>query len=162
MKKLFAFIFVLFAVILSTTCVQANAFTDETDLILISSETTYESDGSYTVSNLYTSSIAPIGDVYNTYGKRDVTKYSTTNTVLWVYTLTGYFTVDTGVSCVCYDASYTYNISGSGWSFSNGSTTYYDNVANGKGTFKHKLLFVTTQTVNIDLYLACDEYGNLS
>ena len=162
MKKIFTLIFVLFTTIVSTNFVKADTNNEENDLLLVSSETTYEADGSYTVSNVYKSSISSYGNVYTTHGNKDVTKYSASDDVLWVYTLTAYYTVNTGVSAICFDASYTYNISGSGWSFSNGSTYYDENYATGKGKFTHKLLFVTTQTVNIDITLTCDEYGNLS
>lgn len=94
--------------------------------------------------------------------EKDVIRYSSTNAVLWQYTLSGYFTVNKGISCECYDASYKYNINDSNWIVSNCSTTYYDNVANGKGTFKQNFLFLTTKIMEIDLYLSCDKYGNFS
>lgn len=162
MKKILSFIVFLFVFILSTSCAKESKINVEKDLFLLSYEAVYEKDGSYTLSNLYASSIDPIGDIYNTYVEKDVIRYSSTNAVLWQYTLSGYFTVNKGISCECYDASYKYNINDSNWIVSNCSTTYYDNVANGKGTFKQNFLFLTTKIMEIDLYLSCDKYGNFS
>lgn len=87
MKKILSFIVFLFVFILSTSCAKESKINVEKDLFLLSYEAVYEKDGSYTLSNLYASSIDPISDIYNTYVEKDVIRYSSTNAVLWQYTL---------------------------------------------------------------------------
>ena len=70
--------------------------------------------------------------------------------------------INEGLSCACINSSYSTNIYKSTWSFSDGSSYYANNYARGLGIFKCKILFVTAQTVDIDVTLSCDVYGNLS
>lgn len=80
----------------------------------------------------------------------------------WKYTLTATFSYIYGSAVVCTDSDYDYTIYDDSWNFSDGSTTRSGGTAYGYGTFKNKFLFVTTQTVEIDLSITCDVYGNLS
>ena len=88
--------------------------------------------------------------------------YSSTDKVLWVYTLIGYFTVNEGNFCTCYSCEYTTEIYDSNWSFSEGSSHYVGNVAYGQGKFTLKFLLIPVQNVNIDIHVQCDEYGVIS
>lgn len=131
---------------------------------LVSTQVEELSDGSYIVSELYEYPVNKNArsNYYDKTGQRIVTKYSASDNVLWVYTLIGYFTVNEGNFCTCYSCEYTTEINSSSWSFSNGSSHYVGNVAYGEGTFTYKLLFITMQTVNIDIHVQCDEYGVIS
>lgn len=102
-----------------------------------------------------------IADTYSKTGVCIVTKYSATGSILWEYTLTGYFTVTTGVSSVCTGATYSQYSNSSSWTFSEGGTSYSGNNAYGKGKFTYKVLFIVLQNVIIDIRVSCDEYGNI-
>ena len=79
----------------------------------------------------------------------------------WKYTLIGYFAYDEGVSCVCTNATHEVTITNDWWwHFSEGGNSWSGNAAYGVGKFEYKVLFVTTETVNIDLRIRCDSYGN--
>ena len=93
---------------------------------------------------------------------KDVTYKDSDGNIEWKYTLSATFTYEYGVSATCTKASYTKTINDSAWSFSDGSATKSGNVATGKGTFKYKVLFITTQTRNINITLTCDKYGNVT
>lgn len=82
--------------------------------------------------------------------------------VEWVYTLYGTFAYVYGTSSTCTKVSYDYTIYDNSWEFSNGSCSRSGGTAYGYGTFKNKFLGITTKTINIDTYLTCDIYGNLS
>lgn len=135
---------------------------ENNDLILISTSTVNNNNGSYTVTKLYKASNTAKDTTYNTYGIKDVTHYESDDSITWQYTLTGYFTVTSGVSSVCTNATYSQYINASGWYFSNGSATYSGNTAYGAGTYKYKILFITIQTIEIDISISCDIYGNLT
>ena len=95
-------------------------------------------------------------------GELEVEKYNANGKLLWTYTLTGTFLIEADVPCVSTNATYTTEIYKDTWSFSDGSTLYVGNHVTGYGIFKCKVLFITTQTINIDVTLYCDSYGNIS
>ena len=99
---------------------------------------------------------------YTRFGEKSVASNDASGNLEWEYTLFGEFFVVEGVSAVCTNASYSENIYKSGWSFSDGDATQSGNTAYGVGTFKKKVLFITVDTVNIDVQLSCDINGNLS
>ncbi len=82
--------------------------------------------------------------------------------LIWKYVLTGEYTVVDGVSSVCTNAYYTYTINDSKWSINDPSTSYSDNVAYGYCVFKKKVLFITTNTITVDISLTCDVNGVIS
>jgi len=99
----------------------------------------------------------------NTTGKSREVKYTNNSgDVEWVYTLSAVFSYTPGVSSTCTNATYSEEIYDSSWHFSDGAATRSGNTAYGVGTFKHKVLFITTATYNIDISLTCDTYGNVN
>lgn len=164
MKKLFYLLAIIgfcFFVV-SANPKKANA-SEYNEKELVSTTVEYFEDGSYLKYEIYEEEInSNARAVGSKMGEKVVTKYSAINTVIWTYTLIGYFSFDEGVSSRCYKAEYETDINGSSWSFSNGSAQYEANVANGKGTFTFKILGITSQTVDIDIHITCDIYGNLS
>lgn len=95
-------------------------------------------------------------------GSKIVTCNDKNGNLEWKYTLFAEYSVVEGVSATCTSATYTPTIYDSAWSFSNGNVTKSGNAAYGVGTFKEKFLLVTIDTVNIDISLSCDAYGNIS
>ena len=127
----------------------------------VSNSTEYLEDGNYVVTEIY-EAVLPSRGVGARMGEKTVTKYSATNSVLWTYKLIGYFSFEDGISSSCYNATYEVDIKGSSWSFSNGNAYYSGNTAFGQGLFTYKFLGITTQSTEIDIYLTCDTYGNIS
>ena len=80
----------------------------------------------------------------------------------WKYTLSATFTYTYGVSVSCTNASYTQTIYKGNWTFSNGAATASGATARGVGKYEKKFLFITVQTVNVDVSLVCDIYGNVT
>lgn len=161
MKKSIISLFMIVSVIISTI-LPSNATENNITNIDESTTITYYDDGSYIVrtiisnpSNNRTSSFTKTGNVV-------VSDYNSDDELLWQYILYAEFEVTSGVSAICTSSTYTYDIYANGWSFSNGQATKSGNVAYGVGTFKKKILLITTQTVEIDLDIICDLYGNLS
>lgn len=161
MKKVFAFCLAVIClavqfslpVMAETTAVEGQA------------QVIYFEDGSY----LTISPVTIIEETTNARatastktGAKDVTRTKSNGDLAWKYTLTATFSYVSGTSSTCTSASYTKNIYDTSWEFSNGSATKSGNVATGKGTFKDKVLFVTTQTQNINITITCDTYGNLT
>ena len=96
-------------------------------------------------------------------GNKKVTKYDSDGAILWEYTLSATFSYVYGESSVCTDATYSVDNNSSIWFFSNGSTAKSGNVAYGYGKFDRKLIgLIVVETVNIDISVTCDIYGNIS
>ena len=175
MRKLLIFICFLLMLLISLISkpisVNAIASSNRDNLVLVSEKTTYYDDASYIEIKIYSSNI--IGslnsinkyntkNIYTKTGVSEVTRHESDGTIIWQYTLTGYFEINPGISCTCYNTTYSQHSNNSAWTFSNGATSYSDNAAYGQGTFKYKLLFITFQTVNIAVCVMCDSNGNIS
>ena len=130
---------------------------------LISSETIYFDDGTYIVNEVLEERLEVVfyNNSYSKSGIRNVTKYDGNN-VVWNYKLSANYMIEEGISSSCINSSYSTDIYYSGWSFGDGETYYFENVAYGVGTFYYKVLFITINTEKIDITLSCDCYGNLS
>lgn len=100
-------------------------------------------------------------DAYTKTGTKNVTMYRPNGTKLWNYFLTGDFRITPGVSAIALNSSYTVTNYSSGWKFSNGSSYTNGNRIEGRGTFKHVVLFVTIKNVYIEISLVADTSGNI-
>ena len=167
MKK----IFLVFLMILCatsgciTTVVAASpadvATIDTTSLGESSASVEYFEDGSYLVTTIQ-STPTPRASVYTKNGTKEVTLYNSSDEVQWIYYLVGTFTVETGVSSVCTNSTFSYTIYDNSWSLTDHSNSYSGNAAYGTAVFKRKVLFITTSTQNIDARVMCDVNGVIS
>ena len=165
-KRIFSILLtVLFVFTLTPSVFAAN------DIALDNQNTTeiiYLDNGSYITITLITQDISPLSlestnsTSFTKTGNKVVTCNDKNGNLEWEYTLFAEFSVVEGVSATCASATYTHAIYNNDWSFSNGNATKSGNTAYGVGTFKRKVLFVTTNTSNIDISISCDVYGNLS
>lgn len=80
----------------------------------------------------------------------------------WIYTLYCTFSYEYGVSSVCTNAYYDQTIYKGNWTFSNGATNISGNRGTGTGLYEKKFLFITIQSINVNLTMACDIYGNVT
>lgn len=130
-----------------------------------STEAIETEDGGYLTVTLVTFS-TPGNEKASTYTKtahKYATQYDVDGNVVWRYTLTGMFSVNSGVSATCSNASYSVENNSSQWHFSDCSASASGNVAHGVGTATKKvMLIIVAETVNIDLNLTCDKYGNIT
>lgn len=92
---------------------------------------------------------------------KDATYADSKGNLEWKYTLYGTFSYVYGVSSTCDKASYSQTIYDNSWSFSDGSAARYGNTAHGKGHYDKKVLFITTESKDVDVKLTCDIYGNI-
>jgi hypothetical protein len=161
MKKVLITIFLIICQLISAsiptyaTSINVPEFDESTSI-------TYLEDGSYIVTTITSEPNLTRATTFTKTGNKVVSYYDGDDTLLWQYTLFGEFLVESGVSAVCTSATYTQTIYANRWSFSNGQATASGATAYGVGTFKKKVLFVTTSTVDIDISFTCDVYGNLS
>ena len=121
----------------------------------------YLEDGSYLVTTIKTSP-TPRAEVYSKSAAKEVVLYNSSDEIQWNYFLIGTFTIETGVSCVCTNSTYSYNIYDNSWSLTDHSNSYSGNAAYGTAVFKRKILFITTSTQNIEGAVVCDAYGVIS
>lgn len=175
MKKLFVLlclVFIsLFSFITKNIKVKAIDMNINEDLCIVSESVLYYVNGDFIVTKVYDSNVINSVESINTYnmdstytktGVSEVTRCNSNGDIIWRYVLTGYFEINPGVSCVCYNATYSQYSNSSSWTFSNGATNYSNNAAYGQGTFKYKVLFITMQTVNIDVRVMCNSNGIIS
>lgn len=165
MKRILCF--VLLAVMLASMFVPVYAGDAEPETVATEDGgyITYFSDGSMlTVSGAVESDISVISSSTGT--RKNATKYveftNSKGEVEWRYDLTATFEYVAGQYANCIDAKYNETIYKTSWHFSDGSATKSGNTATGEGTFKYKVLFLTTNTQNVYLTISCDKNGNIS
>ena len=138
-----------------------TAEVDFLSLTEISETVEYFDDGSYLVTTIKTTP-TPRAEVYTKSAAKEVTLYDSDDVIQWNYFLIGTYTIETGVSSVCTNSTYQYNIYVNKWSLTDHSNWYSGNMAYGTAVFKKKVLFITTSTQNIEGAVKCDEYGVVS
>lgn len=154
------FIFTVAPSVFATNDIAWNAQTD--------TEVVYLDNGSYLTITLISQNSSPLSLTSSSStsfvktGSKVVDCRDKNGDLEWQYTLYSEFSVVEGTSATCTSATYTQTIYRDDWSFSNGNATKSGNTAYGVGTFKRKVLFITVDTVNIDISISCDVYGNLS
>jgi len=131
------------------------------------SEETIENDGLYiTVSVFETKNTAtkaiPYTTVYEKTGKKTYTAKNADKETLFSFTVHGTFSVNSGVSASCTKSSYSYSITNKAWELKSASATRSGNKAIANAEFIKKLVFVTVDTFDANIVLACDSNGNLS
>lgn len=136
------------------TTVDILALTEVTETV------EYLEDGSYIVTTVRTSP-TPRAEIYSKSAAKEVRLYDEDDELQWTYFLIGTYTIETGVSCVCTNSTYSYNIYVDKWSLTDHSNWYSGYVAYGTAVFKKKVLFITTSTQNIEGSVACNSYGEV-
>lgn len=132
-----------------------------------SSSIEYLEDGSYIVTTIQqrqAGGIMPrvqIGRIYVQEGYKKIDLYNSKDELEWTYTLIGTFKITTGVSVVCTDSTYTIEIYNDDWHMTAHDNSYAGSEAYGTATMKRKVMFITTNTCDIDATVGCDEYGNI-
>ena len=123
----------------------------------------YYDDGSYlTVSPAYDVTVTgERGTMSTVSSHKDATFTNSDDELEWKYTLYATFSYTSGVSATCTNASYSQTIYKGNWTFSNGNATASGATARGVGHYEEKFLFITIRSVDVDITLVCDKYGNV-
>ncbi len=132
-----------------------------------SSTTVRFEDGSYMVtvirqSSITKSTISTKSTTYTKLGEKIVNLYDSKDNLQWTYTLTGTFKVNEGVSAICTNSTYSSVIYENAWSLTAHENSYSNNIAYGTAVYKKKVLFITTNTYDIDVSIGCNIYGNIA
>ncbi len=164
-RNLISVLFLL--VICFNIFIQANAYSDAIESTIISDGSKvilYEDGTSLTITapRIIATMSTPSKSLQTITAQIDTTFADSNGETEWIYTLTCTFSYEYGVSSVCTNASYTQTIYKGNWTFSNGATSISGNRGNGTGLFEKKFLFITVQSINVQLTLACDIYGNVT
>ena len=163
MKK---FLFILFALTLCLLAVNLKqpkvAANTSIEGELVSTTTEVYDDGSYLVTEYYVDkeNSKTRSNEYSVTHTKSSNYYSASNKLLWTFRLYGTFSIVEGVSCVATSSSYDDIIENSAWHFTGGSSYCSGNQVFATGTFKHKLLGITTKTIETNIHIECDTYGN--
>ncbi len=166
MKKIIISIFVLASVLVSMVLPAGAQFeNDEWNILSDGSKVIYFNDGS----SLTVSAPVIIATEYDQ-SRSIQTKTAQISTSVkdsngeyeWLYTLTCVFSYEYGISSTCTNAYYNQTIYKGNWTFSNGATNISGNRGTGTGLYTEKFLFITIQSINVNLTLACDIYGNVT
>lgn len=161
MKKLLSIILATVClIVVAAPCVYAD------DAVLYSSVeentyTEYYDDGSYMVTTIREYA-TPRATTYTKTAEKIANLYNSSDELQWTYKLIGTFTVESGVSSVCTNSTYSCNIVASGWSLTAHDNSYSGNEAYGTATLKKKVLFITVQTSEVDMKMRCDANGVIS
>lgn len=165
MKKVLISIFLLSCIFTCDLFIEAKELDYSDASLEVLENIIYLDNGDYiikTIKEVNSNSSLQTRSIYTKTGELEVNHYNASDKLLWTYTLVGIYQINEGISCSCVSSSYSTEIFKSTWSFSDGDSSYANNYARGLGVFKCKILFVTAQTVDIDVTLYCDVYGNLS
>lgn len=157
-KRVISLLVALIIVLISATpvCATDATVTDTPNVI-------YYSDGSYIIiSDVVVTDGAITRTSYLRFASKDVTYYNSDDEIEWEYVLSATFSYEPGVSSVCREASYDQTIYDDKWSFSDGEAYADDATAYGIGTYEKTVLFITVDTVGVDVSITCDTYGNIS
>lgn len=151
--------------------INVSAYNEELDVASLNDGVyEYFDDGSYLVTTFesvesqYNMNAKATGD-YTVTGKKSATYYNSDDEVLWQVTVTGVFLIvpsDVNRSGYCQSSKLTYVINSSTWHISNIVEQEITNNACVSCTMKRKFLGITTNTVDVDLHIVCDAYGNMS
>lgn len=161
MKKLSTIIITIICIIFSATPTVYASDEIQYNNMEVDSYTEYYEDGSYTIITIKQSPSARASS-YTKVGEKIVNLYNSNDELQWTYTLIGTFTVTSGVSAVCTNSTYSCEIYIDSWSLTAHNNYYSGNKAYGTATLKRKVLFITTNTHDIEGDIACDINGNIS
>lgn len=166
--KRFILVLLVMLTVFSTT-----VFATDSPLETVNNNVTYEyfDDGSYikTVVRIDTATIKPAVDTrasddYTVTGYKDAIYYDSNNNMDWQVTIEGVFLIvpsNVNMSGYCQTATLHHYIYDSAWHIYNKTATPITNNACGTCTMKSKFLGITTHTVDVDIHVTCDSYGNL-
>ena len=130
--------------------------------VLVSQTTQTLANGNMVTITISESPVSTYASSFAKNGSKTYALRKSNGEVLWTFTVSGVFTVTSGVSAVCTEATYSYNISNSNWYFKSASTSRSGNKAIGNAAFDRKSLFVVLETQTCEVVLTCDTNGNLS
>ena len=147
---------ILSALLIVVILLPCNAFaanTAECDRQII-----YYEDGSYMlIETKYIDTRATSTRV----GYRSYTRYSATNQIQWVATLSATFEYDKSTA-VCLSSNCDVEITNTNWHLVSKSASKSGATATAQVTMQHKLLGITINTETIDLSLTCSPNGDFT
>lgn len=150
----------------------SNVYAFEGESLALNDNVSYEyfDDGSYIKTVTWCDENAQIqtgtraSDDYTVTGGRDVLYYDGDGNLDWKVTIVGVFLIvpsNVNLSGYCQEATLNHYIYDSSWHIYNKTATAITNNACGTCTMKRKFLGITTKTVDVDIYVTCDSYGNI-
>ncbi len=165
MKRLISFVVAsIICIICFSSVVNAQAADDkiiyETDSYVIKLDGGYYAEVTVGESAGFTKEGARA--VTEKYGYKEFIFRDNSGNKLWRFVVNGTFSVNTGVSATCTQASYRTEIFNNNWQEKTASATKSQNKAIGDATFIKKVLLITTNTEEVHLVLTCDKNGNMS
>ena len=92
----------------------------------------------------------------------DFNYYNNEGDLLLEFTLIASFEIVPCVKAICTGYEYFFNIYDSSWKSAQASAWRKVDSAYESATFKHKFLFFTVSTVNVNIRVHCDGYGNIT
>lgn len=170
MKKFFVFlltIVLIFTPVFSIARVSAHTIpletTIETNKKIVSETTQYFEDGSY-ITTIVTQNPCLItrSSAYTLSGAKTSVCYNSNNEELFRFTVYGTFSVNSGISATCTEASCSSSITDNEWSETFSSASAIKNQAIGNATFTQVKKDVIIGTQKCHIVLSCDKNGKLS
>lgn len=164
-KKLLSLFFSFILIAFAIQPIQAKDISSasRSDKVIVSEEIQYLENG-MTLSIIITedNSVSPRIISYTRSGSKTYLFKDSDGNEIWHFTVTGVFTVTTGVGATCTSASYSTSISDDAWELDSASAYESGNQAVGTATFIKKILFITIDSIDCDVTLTCDANGSLS
>lgn len=135
---------------------------DQPQMLLVSQTEEYLPDGTRIVISIWEEPAIARGAIFSKAGSKTFTGYNEQGQSVFAFTVSGTFTVNTGVSASCINATWSHNIYYSGWSLDSASASAYANKAIGNATFRYTPATGNSFARSISNTLTCNEYGELS
>lgn len=167
MKKLCSIL--LCAMLLFAAPIQCFAATSDAKSVTASNaKITYFADGSYATTTLVIPKSASLKatSLLLSSTSRSCQKiynyYNSSKQLQWTFTLYATFSYFPGMGSTATSASYSYSIVNSEWSLNHASCSRSGSTASANAVFDDKVFFITVGSINADVSLFCDKYGNIS
>ncbi len=155
----------LLIVALLIACCPISCFAaakDQPQMLLVSQTEEFLPDGTRVVISIWEEPAIARGAIFSKAGSKTATGYNDLNQAVFTFTVSGTFTVNTGVSASCINATWSHSIYHSNWSLDSASASAYANKAIGNATFVDSPQPGSVNTAPITVILTCNEYGELS
>lgn len=135
---------------------------DQPQMLLVSQTEEFLPDGTRVVISVWEKPVIARGAIFSKAGSKTYTGYNEQGQTTFTFTVSGTFTVNTGVSASCINATWSHSIYHLNWSLDNASASPYSNKVIGNATFVDSPQPGSVNTAPITVILTCNEYGELS
>lgn len=135
---------------------------ESSTMVMVSETVNYLKDGSKITTRIYENPVNTYASTYTKNGQKSLTCEDDKGTALWKYTVTGTFTIESGVSATCTRANGTPTSYDSAWSAYSNNVSRSGNKATGVIRMQEHWMGLVVQDFTETVTLTCSVNGTFS